>query len=263
MDYRTGAIQPAECLRAGWRLVRDRYWLLLAVVFVGLVVGSLAPLGVFMGPMVCGIYACMFRRMRGEEPSFAVLFGGFRHFVQSFVATLVQIVPIMAPAVPINMLMALLFLKRVMLSLGPPWPRLAAELDATVIGVAVGLSTVVIFVLSVLVGTFFMFSYPLIEDRRVSGWTSVKLSARASGSTAEFPQYPRARAPAAARTATTPPTDRWPARGPVSALVGSPASRFRGDALPSTRTAHQMVSALTTIAPRYPKAKLSPPDSST
>ena len=102
MDYRTSAIEPAECLRAGWRLVRDRYWLLLAIVVVGLVVGRLAPLGVFMGPMVCGIYACLFARMRGEEPSFGLLFGGFQHFVQSFVATLVQIVPIMAPAVPVG-----------------------------------------------------------------------------------------------------------------------------------------------------------------
>ena len=34
--------------------------------------------------------------------------------------------------------------------------------------------------IAMVVGTFFMFSYPLIEDRRVSGWASVKLSARAS-----------------------------------------------------------------------------------
>jgi uncharacterized membrane protein len=180
MDYRTGVIQPAECLRAGWRLVRDRYWQFLAIVAVGLVIGSLAPLGIFMGPMVCGIYACLFRRMRGEEPSFRALFGGFEHFVQSFVATLVQIVPIMAPAVPVNLLMAMLLLKRVLASLSYPWPQLAAALDTTVIALAVGISTIVIFVLSVVVGTFFMFSYPLIEDRRVSGWASVKLSARAS-----------------------------------------------------------------------------------
>jgi uncharacterized membrane protein len=180
MDYRTGAIEPAECLRAGWRLVRDRYWRLLGIVAVALVVGSLAPLGLLMGPMVCGIYACLFARARGEEPTFALLFGGFQHFVQSFVATLVQIVPIMAPAVPVNLLMALLFVKRVLAALGPPWPQMAAMLDTTVIALAVGISTAVIFVLSVVFGTFFMFSYPLIEDRRVSGWASVKLSARAS-----------------------------------------------------------------------------------
>jgi hypothetical protein len=180
MDYRTGVIQPAECLRAGWRLVRDRYWRMLAIVVVGLVIGSLAPIGLFMGPMVCGIYACLLRRMRGEEPSFKILFGGFEHFLQSFVATLVQIVPIMAPAVPVNLLMALLFIKRIMTSLSHPWPQLAAALDSTVIALAVGVSTLLIFVLSVVFGTFFMFSYPLIEDRRVSGWASVKLSAHAS-----------------------------------------------------------------------------------
>ncbi len=180
MEFRTGAIRPSECLRGGWRLVRDRYWLFVGITVVGLLVGSLAPLGIFMGPMVCGIYACLLARMRGEEVSFRMLFGGFQHFVQSFVATLIQIVPMMAPMVPVNLLLALLALRNLMEKLPEPYPQLAAMLGPTEMAIVVAGATVVIFVLSVLFGTFFMFSYPLIVDRGLSGWQAVKLSARAS-----------------------------------------------------------------------------------
>jgi uncharacterized membrane protein len=180
MDYHTGVIRPAEDLRAGWRLVRDRYWPFLGIVVVGLVIGSFAPLGLLMGPMVCGIYACLLGRMRGDEPSLAVLFGGLRHFVQSFVATLIQIVPIMAMTVPVNVFLALIFLKRMMVSLPAPYPQLAAAIGPWETAAIVGAATLVIFLLSVFFGTFFMFSYPLIVDRGMTGWSAVKLSARAS-----------------------------------------------------------------------------------
>ena len=180
MEFRTGAIRPKECLDEGWALVRDRYGIVLAVTVTGLVLGSFAPLGLLMGPMVCGIYACLLGRMRGEEPSFAVLFGGLQHFVQSFVATLIQIVPIMAMTVPVNLFLALLFLKRVMVNLPRPYPQLAALIGPWEMAAIVAVATLLIFVLSVFFGTFFMFSYPLIVDRRMRGWAAVKLSARAS-----------------------------------------------------------------------------------
>jgi hypothetical protein len=180
MDYRKAAIRPADCLRGGWEVVKDRYWLFVGIVSVGLVIGSLAPLGLFMGPMVCGIYACLLARMRGAEISFRTLFGGFEHFVQSFVATLIQIVPIMAMMVPVNLLLVLLFLKRLMVRMPQPYPRLAEMLGPSEMALVVVAATLVIFLLSVFFGTFFMFSYPLIVDRRLSGWQSVKLSARAS-----------------------------------------------------------------------------------
>jgi hypothetical protein len=180
MEYRKAAIRPTESLRAGLTLVKDRYWLLIGIVTTGLLVGSLAPLGVFMGPMVCGIYACLFARMRGEEASFRMLFGGFQHFVQSFVATLIQIVPIMAMMVPVNLLLALVFIKRIFAQLPEPYPQMAAMIGAWEMTLIVAAATVLIFLLSVFFGTFFMFSYPLIVDRGLSGWASVKLSARAS-----------------------------------------------------------------------------------
>ncbi len=180
MEFRQGVILPSHCLRDGWSVVKDRYLLFVAIVVVGLVVGSLAPLGILMGPMVCGIYSCLFARMSGRDPSFRLLFGGLEHFVQSFVATLIQIVPIAAMMVPVNLLLALVFLKRIMVTLPAPYPQMASYLGVWEMAAIILVATVVIFLLSVFFGTFFMFSYPLIVERRLSGWAAVKLSAKAS-----------------------------------------------------------------------------------
>lgn len=180
MSYRENAIRPIECLREGWALVRGRYFFFVVLVTVGLLVGSLAPLGILLGPMACGIYAALLGRMRGEEAEMKVLLSGFEHFLPSFVATLVQIVPIMGMAIPVNLTLALLFLKRVMTWMGPIYAEIAGLLGPAEIAVAVAIATVVLFLFSVLFGTFFMFSYPLIVDRKMGGWEAVKTSAAAS-----------------------------------------------------------------------------------
>ncbi|HQR39481.1 MAG TPA: hypothetical protein PLF26_13895 [Blastocatellia bacterium] len=180
MDYRIVTLEPVACLREGWAIVRDRYWLLLAITVTGLIIGSLAPLGVLMGPMVCGIYICLFKRLKKEEIAFRDLFRGMDYFVQSLIATLVQLVPIMAMTIPVNLLLALQFVKRVYTWMGGPYRELADMMGPREMFVIVAIASVVVFLLSVFFGTFFMFSYPLIVDRKMRGWDAVKLSARAS-----------------------------------------------------------------------------------
>lgn len=180
MEYQHTRIRPSECLKEGWELIKPRYWLFVALTFVGLLIGSLGPLGLFIGPMICGIYACLFLQMRGEKVSFGVLFKGFEHFLESFIATLLQLVPMMAPMIPINMYFALKLSERILVWMGPPYDEIVQLLGPTVmLGIVVGV-TAFIFILSVILGTFFMFSYPLIVDRRMKGVASVKLSAKAS-----------------------------------------------------------------------------------
>lgn len=178
--FQTVDLRPLELLAEGWRLVREQYWLLLGTTVVGLFIGSLAPLGLFMGPMVCGIYLGLFARMRGERATFSGLFRGFEFFAPSFIATLIQIVPIMAMAIPVNLILLLVSMKRVLAWLGRPYSDMAAMLGPWEMAAIVVTATVVIFLLSVFFGTFFMFGYPLIVDRRMGGWDAVKLSARAS-----------------------------------------------------------------------------------
>ena len=61
------------------------------MVIAGILVGSVAPMGVLMGPMMCGIFMCFFAMMRNEQPTFSLLFQGFDVFIESLVALLVQV----------------------------------------------------------------------------------------------------------------------------------------------------------------------------
>lgn len=179
-EFLTSELRPLELLAEGWRTVRPQYGLLLAVTVAGLIIGSLAPLGLLMGPMVCGIYVGLFARLRGERATFQQLFSGFEFFAPSFIATLIQIVPIMAMAIPVNLVLMLFSMKRLLVWLGRPYSDLANYLGPLEMTLVVVFATLVIFLLSVFFGTFFMFGYPLIVDRRMGGWDAVKLSARAS-----------------------------------------------------------------------------------
>jgi len=80
----------------------------------------------------------------------------------------------------VNLLLALQFIKRVYFWMGGDYAEFAAMLGMRQMLVIVGIATVIVFLLSVFFGTFFMFSYPLIVDRQMRGWDAVKLSARAS-----------------------------------------------------------------------------------
>ena len=66
-DFTPNAVQPIECLKAGWELIKDQYWLFMGVTLVALLIGQLAPFGILMAPMMCGIYLVLFQRLLGRQ----------------------------------------------------------------------------------------------------------------------------------------------------------------------------------------------------
>src|SRR5258708_37441887 len=104
IKFRTGVIKPVECVKEGWALIKDQYWLFLGIVFVGVFIGGAVPI-VLIGPMMVGIYICFFRRMRGEPVEFGHLFKGFDYFAQGLIAALIQMIPIVIVMVPLYILM--------------------------------------------------------------------------------------------------------------------------------------------------------------
>ena len=175
-EFRKGAIRPLECLSAGWQLVKEKYWLMVGITAVAMIVGSLGPFGVLMGPMMCGIHLCVFALMRNEEISFNLLFKGFDFFVQSLIATLVQVVPVLVIVVPFSIIFGVAAALMGASSGGrDPGPEFA-------IGLLVGyaLFFVLIMAVSLVVGTLFMFVFQLIADRRLSGLDACKVSAKAA-----------------------------------------------------------------------------------
>jgi len=66
-------IRPVDCLREGWELIRPQYWLFTGICIVAMLLGSMAPLAILWGPMMCGMYICFFRAMRKEKVEFSNL----------------------------------------------------------------------------------------------------------------------------------------------------------------------------------------------
>lgn len=177
IQFRTGVIKPVECLKEGWALIKDQYWLFLGIVFVGVFVGGAVPL-VLIGPMMVGIFLCFFRRMRGEPVEFGNLFKGFDYFAQSLIAALIQAIPMVIVIVPLYIIMFVF-----MVMSGSRGGRMDPDQSATFAFTFLGfylVFIVVIITVAVIVSIFFMFTFPLIGDRNLSGVDAVKLSIKAA-----------------------------------------------------------------------------------
>lgn len=172
--HRKSVIHPIECFQEGWQLIRDQYWLLLGISVVGILIGSVVPLGILMGPMMCGIYLCYLARMRGEPIEFGTLFRGFDYFVQSLIATLIYLGAVMVILIPLMFL--LFFFMFAVIMAANEAPDSASVVMVLVLYAAwFG----VIMVVSMVAAVFFTFAYPLIVDRKLDGIHALKLSVRA------------------------------------------------------------------------------------
>jgi hypothetical protein len=177
LPFNRGAVRPTECIGVGWRLIKEQYWLFLGITFVGTFVGSLAPMGILLGPAMCGIYLCLLRRWQGQLISFDMLFEGFNCFVQSLIATLIMVVPMMVLMVPlyVGLVIGMMLTAPHQAQGAPPDPSVPLALLAIL-----GLFFVGILLISFVIGILFCFTYPLIVDRKLSGWEAVKMSFRAA-----------------------------------------------------------------------------------
>lgn len=177
-EFNRGAIRPVECLKGGWELIKGDYWLFLGITVVGILIGSAVPLGILMGPMMCGIYLCLFHRMRGERVEFGLLFKGFDFFGESVIATLIQVVPIVVLIAPLYILFFI-----GMATLAPErrgGRRTVGDPSAALTFLIVmGVVFLIVMLIIMAISALFIFSYPLIVDRKLSGVNAVKTSARA------------------------------------------------------------------------------------
>ena len=173
-NFEPGAVQPMVCLRAGYDLIRDQYWLFVGMCLVGILIGSAVPFGILMGPMMCGLYLAIFQKHRGQQVEFGTLFKGFDYLGESIIATLIHVVPIVVIIVPFYIVFygVLLFVL----------PRSDEPDPAALLGffVVFFVFLLVVMILMMLISVLFTFSYPLIVDRKLSGMDAVRTSAKAA-----------------------------------------------------------------------------------
>ena len=175
-DFERGAVRPLECLRGGWRLVTTNYWLFVGITFVGTLLAGLGPHGILAGPCICGIYYCLMRHEYGRRVDFGMLFKGFDHFLQSWIATLLMLISMFVVMIPAYIVFFVSFVSTI-----PTQPRNAPLDEAwlwSFLGM-MGLFYLALLLVVLAVHIAFFFTYPLIVDRGLTGIDAVKTSFRA------------------------------------------------------------------------------------
>jgi uncharacterized membrane protein len=176
IEFRRGTVKPIECLKAGYELVRSQYWLFVGISGVGMIIASVVPLGILMGPMMCGIYLALFKQRRGQLVEFGDLFKGFDRFGDSLIAALLHMVPIFVILLPTYIIFYIsMFAMMAAQGGSEPAP-----------GVLIGffgfwaVIWIVLMLAMILISIAFTFAYPLIVDRQLTGFDAVKLSVKAA-----------------------------------------------------------------------------------
>ncbi|MBA2378168.1 MAG: hypothetical protein H0V76_01180 [Blastocatellia bacterium] len=167
-EFNVGAIRPIECYKEAWAMIKDQYWMVFAIVLVGLLIGSALWL-VLLGPMMCGIYICLLDKEAGLPATFDRLFRGFNFFLPGFLLCLLIMIPMIIMAVLVYLPMIGLAIAGQSMSEG----ELIAFLAVVVV------VELIFALIMVLIHSLVIFSFPLVVDRGLSAFEAVKLSARA------------------------------------------------------------------------------------
>ncbi|HKG80872.1 MAG TPA: hypothetical protein VKA78_15655 [Pyrinomonadaceae bacterium] len=175
IPYRRNAIEPVQCIKDAWELVKNQYWLFVGMSLIAMLIGSAVPAGILLGPMMCGIYLTLFKLRRGEPIEFSMMFKGFDYFGPSLVATLLHIVPILAILLPAYFFFYISLVVSLIAQGDDPNPWAFLGVLALFL-----LFFLVIFVVVILISIGFTFAYPLIVDRKLPGLDAVKLSFKAA-----------------------------------------------------------------------------------
>lgn len=175
VEFKRNAVAPIECLKAGLELVRSQYWLFVGIAAVGMIIASAVPLGILMGPMMCGIYMALFKQRRRQPVEFGDLFKGFDYFGESLIAALLHLIPAFVIVIPTYIIFYISLFAMIGASRGQPDPGLVLGFFGFW-----GIILIALMVVLILISVAFMFAYPLIVERRLSGLDAVKLSMKAA-----------------------------------------------------------------------------------
>jgi hypothetical protein len=172
-EFNIGVIKPVECMKEGWALIKDQYWLFFGISILGILIASAIPL-VLIGPMFCGIYYCLLRKRDGHPVEFVDLFKGFDYFMPSLIVSLIiGGLSLVVSFIVISPTIAFLFAsldKRGRLD------------DAAIIPflIFIGVMSVILALILGCVHSLILFAHLLIVDRKMAGMDALKMSAKAS-----------------------------------------------------------------------------------
>ena len=169
-------VSPIIYLKRSYALIEGQYLLFLAIVFCGVFLGSLAPMGLLLGPMIVGINLCFIDLESERKVEFSTLFNGMSQFLDCFLVTLAVLLVNFVFAFCVVCL-AFAGIALVALTVGPQESNSALPAVLMIGGFVI--FYLVVLVASVAVYLPFMFSFQLIADRKLPAKMAIITSARA------------------------------------------------------------------------------------
>lgn len=163
----TGVIRPVECMKEGWELIKQDYWIFFAITLVGMLIGGIS-MYVLVGAMVCGIFYSYLQKIDGKPVVFDQLWKGFQWWLPGLIATIIMVVP---------MFIVLGFIYAPFIAAAVMGSKLSeSELMGLLLG-AVAIDLVFIVVM-ICFHTLLMFTFPLMVDRNLGAFEAMKTSAK-------------------------------------------------------------------------------------
>lgn len=167
-EFRKGVIQPIECFKEGWEIIKNDYWLFFAISLVGMLIGGVS-MYILVGAMMCGIYYCFLQKVDGNPASLDGLWTGFSYLVPSLIVTVFIVVPVF---VMLGIIYTPIIMAATMGS------KLSAdELTQLLVG-AFAVDMVFVLIMTCF-HTLLIFSFHLIVDRKLGGIQAMLTSAKA------------------------------------------------------------------------------------
>ncbi len=166
-EINTGVISPVECMKEGWELIKQDYWIFFAISLVGMLIGGIS-MYVLVGAMVCGIFYSYLQKIDGKPVVFDQLWKGFQWWLPGLIATIILVVP---------MFIVLGFIYAPFIAAAVMGSKLSeSELMGLLLG-AVAIDLVFIVVM-ICFHTLLMFTFPLMVDRNLGAFEAMKTSAK-------------------------------------------------------------------------------------
>ena len=175
IPFRRNVVEPVACIKGGWELIKNQYWLFFGMTLVAVLIGSAVPI-ILIGPMMCGLNLAFFKTRRGEPVEFGTLFKGFDYFGQSLIAALLHALPILVVVIPAYVFFYISMIVSIAAQGNDPNPSPAPFLGVMAV---FGLFWLVVMIVIIVISIGFLFAYPLIVDRKLKAIDAIKLSFRA------------------------------------------------------------------------------------
>lgn len=175
IPFRRSVVEPVECIKGGWEMIKNQYWLFVGMTLVAVLIGSAVPI-ILIGPMMCGLNLAFFKTRRGEPVEFGTLFKGFDYFGQSLIAALLHALPILVVVIPAYVFFYISMIVSIAAQGNDPNPSPAPFFGVMAV---FGLFWVVVMIVIIVISIGFLFAYPLIVDRKLKAIDAIKLSFRA------------------------------------------------------------------------------------